>query len=148
MYLSRFARLPPAAAPAAAWPAPTPNLPSATRLPPAQRPGGSRAVAPRTRDGKAGFVYKLGNKNGKANIDEYAPIYTPDAWKVDGDKYEPGLVGLAAWAATLGAILLAGAFAIYTVRCVGRRGRARALTRRADERAVSGSGGMQGLGAQ
>jgi photosystem II protein len=60
------------------------------------------------------MVYKLGMKNGKANIDEYAPIYTPDEWKVDGDKYEPGLPGLAAWVATLGAILLAGAFAIYS----------------------------------
>lgn len=54
--------------------------------------------APKTRDGKAGFVYKLGQKNGKGNIDEYAPIYTPDQWKFDGDKYEPGLPGLAAWA--------------------------------------------------
>jgi photosystem II protein len=67
-----------------------------------------------TRAGKPGFVYKLGLKNGKANIDEYAPIYTPDQWKFDGDNYEPGLPGLAAWAATLGAILLGGAFAVYS----------------------------------
>ena len=65
------------------------------------------------RDGKKGFVYKLGLKNGKGNIDEYAPIYTPEEWKFDGDSYENGLVGLAAWAATLGAILLGGAYAIY-----------------------------------
>ena len=67
----------------------------------------------RTRDGKAGLVYKLGMKNGKANIDEYAPIYNPAEWKSDGDNYEPGLPGLAAWAATLGAVLLGGAFAVY-----------------------------------
>jgi len=67
----------------------------------------------RRRDGKAGYVYKLGIKNGKANIDEYAPIYTPDAWKFDGDTYEQGFAGLAAWAATLGAILLGGAYAVY-----------------------------------
>ena len=77
--------------------------------------------APTTRSGKAGLVYKLGMKNGKGNIDEYAPIYTPEEWKVDGDNYEPGLPGLAAWAATLGAVLLAGAFAIYTTRCALQR---------------------------
>ena len=66
------------------------------------------------RDGKAGMVYRLSLKNNKANIDEYAPIYTPEVWKFDGDNYEPGLVGLAAWAATLGAILLGGAFAVYS----------------------------------
>ena len=38
----------------------------------------------RSRSGKPGKVYKLGDKNGKANIDEYAPIYTPDQWKFDG----------------------------------------------------------------
>ena len=68
--------------------------------------------APTTRAGKPGLVYKLGMKNGKANIDEYAPIYTPNEWKFDGDKYEPGFAGLAAWAATLGAVLLGGAFAV------------------------------------
>ena len=77
--------------------------------------------APTTRSGKPGLVYKLGMKNGKGNIDEYAPIYTPEEWKVDGDTYEPGIPGLAAWAATLGAVLLAGAFAIYTTRCAEQR---------------------------
>ena len=33
--------------------------------------------------------------------------------KFDGDRYENGLPGLAAWAATLGAVLLGGAYAIY-----------------------------------
>lgn len=68
---------------------------------------------PRARGGKAGYVYKLGLKNGKANVDEYSPIYNPDDWKFDGDVYENGLPGLAAWAATLGAILLGGAYAVY-----------------------------------
>lgn len=54
---------------------------------------------------------------------------------MDGDKYEPGLVGLAAWAATLGAILLAGAFAIYTVRGA-ERGLARAGADAARRRAL------------
>ena len=47
--------------------------------------------APKTRTGKAGYVYKLGLRNGKANIDEYAPIYTPEEFKTDGDKYEGDL---------------------------------------------------------
>jgi hypothetical protein len=45
----------------------------------------------RSRGGKAGYVYKLGLRNGKANIDEYAPIYTPEEFKTDGDKYEGDL---------------------------------------------------------
>ncbi len=36
-------------------------------------------------------MYKLGLRNGKANIDEYAPIYTPEEFKTDGDKYEGDL---------------------------------------------------------
>lgn len=36
-------------------------------------------------------MYKLGLRNGKANIDEYAPIYTPEQFKTDGDKYEGDL---------------------------------------------------------
>ena len=47
--------------------------------------------APKLRNGKAGYVYKLGLRNGKANIDEYAPIYTPSEFKTDGDKYEGDL---------------------------------------------------------
>ena len=46
---------------------------------------------PNSRTGKAGYVYKLGLRNGKANIDEYAPIYTPEEFKTDGDKYEGDL---------------------------------------------------------
>jgi len=87
--------------------------------------------APTTRSGKPGLVYKLGMKNGKGNIDEYAPIYTPEEWKVDGDTYEPGIPGLAAWAATLGAVLLAGAFAIYQTRCAAPARRARSAPRAA-----------------
>ena len=36
-------------------------------------------------------MYKLGLRNGKANIDEYAPIYTPEEFKTAGDKYEGDL---------------------------------------------------------
>ncbi len=45
----------------------------------------------RSRGGKAGYVYKLGLRNGKANVDEYSPIYTPEEFKTDGDKYEGDL---------------------------------------------------------
>ena len=82
--------------------------------PSAWRPRSPCAFLHSTRTGKAGFVYKLGQKNGKANIDEYAPIFSPDEWKSDGDQYEPGLPGLAAWLVTLGAVLLGGAFAVYS----------------------------------
>jgi photosystem II protein len=53
--------------------------------------------APNSRSGKAGYVYKLGLRNGKANVDEYSPIYTPEEFKTDGDKYE-GDIKLAALA--------------------------------------------------
>lgn len=66
--------------------------------------------APKTRSGKAGYVYKLGVRNGKANVDEYSPIYDPGEFKTDGDKYEGNLVY---WAATLAGIIGSGALAIY-----------------------------------
>ena len=46
--------------------------------------------APRSRAGKAGYVYKLGIRNGKGNVDEYSPIWNPGEFKTDGDKYEAG----------------------------------------------------------
>eukprot|EP00667_Euglena_gracilis_P020954 EG_transcript_22790 len=69
--------------------------------------------APPTRDGKPGYVYKLGLKNGLGNVDEYSPIYTPETWKKDGDVYEPGATGLALWAAGLLALLGVSAYLIY-----------------------------------
>merc|ERR1712216_104586 len=66
--------------------------------------------APKTRNGKSGYVYKLGLRNGKANVDEYSPIYTPEEFKTDGDKYEGNLLY---WAATLAGIIGSGALAIY-----------------------------------
>lgn len=62
-----------------------------------------------SRSGKAGYVYKLGLRNGKANVDEYSPIYTPSEFKTDGDKYE-GDLKLAA-GAVLG-VIGTGALAI------------------------------------
>mmetsp|Transcript_27607 Transcript_27607/g.67923 ORF Transcript_27607/g.67923 Transcript_27607/m.67923 type:complete len:138 (-) Transcript_27607:281-694(-) len=47
--------------------------------------------APKTRGGKNGYVYKLGLRNGKANVDEYSPIWDPNSFKTDGDKYEGDL---------------------------------------------------------
>ena len=58
---------------------------------------------------KAGYVYKLGLKNGKANVDEYSPIWTPQDFKSDGDKYEGNLLY---WAVTLAGILGTGVLAI------------------------------------
>lgn len=66
--------------------------------------------APKRRDGKQGYVYSLGLRNGKANVDEYSPIYTPDEFKSDGDKYEGNLLY---WAATLAGVIGSGALAIY-----------------------------------
>ena len=60
-------------------------------------------------NGKAGYVYKLGLRNGKANVDEYSPIYDPTEFKTDGDKYE-GDLKLAA-AAVVG-VVGTGALAI------------------------------------
>jgi len=54
-------------------------------------------------------VYKLGLKNGKANVDEYSPIWTPQDFKSDGDKYEGNLLY---WAITLAGILGSGVLAI------------------------------------
>ena len=36
-------------------------------------------------------MYKLGVRNGKANVDEYSPIWDPKEFKTDGDKYEGDL---------------------------------------------------------
>lgn len=66
--------------------------------------------APKRRDGKAGYVYSLGLRNGKANVDEYSPIYSPEEFKSDGDKYEGNLLY---WAVTLAGIIGSGALAIY-----------------------------------
>ena len=48
-------------------------------------------------------------KNGKANVDEYSPIWTPQDFKSDGDKYEGNLLY---WAITLAGILGTGVLAI------------------------------------
>jgi photosystem II 10kDa protein len=64
----------------------------------------------RRRTGKSGYVYKLGLRNGKANVDEYSPIYLPQDFKSDGDKYEGNLLY---WAVTVAGIIGSGALAIY-----------------------------------
>eukprot|EP00352_Strombidinopsis_acuminata_P002664 CAMPEP_0176378878 /NCGR_PEP_ID=MMETSP0126-20121128/29939_1 /TAXON_ID=141414 ORGANISM="Strombidinopsis acuminatum, Strain SPMC142" /NCGR_SAMPLE_ID=MMETSP0126 /ASSEMBLY_ACC=CAM_ASM_000229 /LENGTH=139 /DNA_ID=CAMNT_0017741377 /DNA_START=43 /DNA_END=462 /DNA_ORIENTATION=+ len=60
-------------------------------------------------NGKPGYVYKLGLRNGKANVDEYSPIYLPSEFKTDGDKYE-GDLKLAA--AAVAGVVGTGALAI------------------------------------
>ena len=52
----------------------------------------------------------MGLRNGKANVDEYSPIYSPDEFKSDGDKYEGYLLY---WVATLAGVIGSGALAIY-----------------------------------
>jgi len=61
--------------------------PSSPSVPSCRRYKGKGAKG----NGKAGYVYKLGLRNGKANIDEYAPIYVPKDFKTDGDTYEGDL---------------------------------------------------------
>ena len=58
-------------------------------------------------------MYKLGVKNGLGNVDEYSPVYNQVEWKSDGDTYEPGLLGLAVWAAGFLTLLGVSGFLIY-----------------------------------
>jgi len=65
------------------------------------------------RKGTGKGVYQFSKKYG-ANVDGYSPIYTPEEWAIGGDTYTGGQAGLALWAVTFGAILLAGAFLVYS----------------------------------
>ncbi|EFJ26346.1 hypothetical protein SELMODRAFT_231914 [Selaginella moellendorffii] len=58
-------------------------------------------------------VYQFTKKYG-ANVDGYSPIYTPDEWSPSGDVYTGGQTGLLLWAITLGGVLLAGVFLVYS----------------------------------
>jgi photosystem II protein len=58
-------------------------------------------------------VYQFSKKYG-ANVDGYSPIYTPAEWAVGGDVYTGGQAGLTLWALTFGALLLVGAFLVYS----------------------------------
>merc|ERR1712176_981213 len=62
---------------------------------------------------QGGVVYRFANKYG-GNIDEYAPIWTPETRAVGGDTYEPGALGLAVWLAGFASLLAVGAFSIYS----------------------------------
>ena len=55
-------------------------------------------------------MYKLGVRNGKANVDEYSPIWAPQEFKTDADKSEGNLLY---WAATVAGVVGSGALAIY-----------------------------------
>lgn len=84
------------------------------------------------RNGKPGYVYRLGLANGRGtsvysplathtdasrgNVDEYSPIFDPEDWKKDGNVYEQGVPGLVAWGATLAALLAGGAYASAWLR--------------------------------
>merc|ERR1712037_794177 len=68
---------------------------------------GSAPKNPKT--GKPGYVYKLGLKNGKANVDEYSPIYKREEWKAGGEVYEGGELGLKIWLAGFGGLVASGA---------------------------------------
>ncbi|CAM6083833.1 unnamed protein product [Calypogeia fissa] len=58
-------------------------------------------------------VYQFSKKYG-ANVDGYSPIYTPAEWALGGDVYTGGQAGLTLWALTFGALLLVGAFLVYS----------------------------------
>merc|ERR1712182_177815 len=60
-----------------------------------------------------GVVYRFSDKYG-GNIDEFSPIFTPETRPMSGDVYEPGLLGLAIWAAGFVGLLAVGGYAIYS----------------------------------
>ena len=62
---------------------------------------------------QGGVVYRFANKYG-GNIDEFAPIWTPETRSPTGDTYEPGQLGLAVWLAGFASLLAVGAFSIYS----------------------------------
>mmetsp|Transcript_8902 Transcript_8902/g.32829 ORF Transcript_8902/g.32829 Transcript_8902/m.32829 type:complete len:140 (+) Transcript_8902:76-495(+) len=62
--------------------------------------------------GKGYGVYRFNKKYG-ANVDGYSPIWSPNEWSSKGDKYEPGVQGLAIWAVGFAALLATGGYAIY-----------------------------------
>merc|ERR1712222_12018 len=61
----------------------------------------------------SGVVYRFGDKYG-GNIDEFAPIFTPETRSPTGDTYEPGLLGIAVWFAGFASLLAVGGFSIYS----------------------------------
>ena len=60
-----------------------------------------------------GKVFRFADKY-QGNIDEYAPIYTPETRSSTGDTYASGPLGIAVWAAGFSALLATGAYAIYS----------------------------------
>jgi len=65
------------------------------------------------RKGKGKGVYQFSKKYG-ANVDGYSPIYDSNEWSRSGDVYQGGSTGLTLWAVTFGALLLVGAFLVYS----------------------------------
>merc|ERR1712157_617169 len=65
-----------------------------------------------------GVVYRFSDKYG-GNIDEFSPIFTPETRQMSGDVYEPGLLGLAIWAAGFVGLLAVGGYAIYSTSALG-----------------------------
>ena len=59
-------------------------------------------------------MYKLGIKNGKANVDEYSPVWTPEYFKEGGDTYEAGIPGILAWLGVITVVLGGGVAAIVS----------------------------------
>merc|ERR1719230_224490 len=65
-----------------------------------------------------GRVYRFGDKYG-ANIDEYAPIFSPEERSSTGDTYAGGALGLAVWFIGLVSLLGIGGFSIYSTSALG-----------------------------
>jgi len=59
-----------------------------------------------------GKVFRFADKYG-GNIDEYAPIFTPEERSETGDTYAAGPLGLAVWFLGLTSLLGVGGYAIY-----------------------------------
>ena len=59
-----------------------------------------------------GVVYRYGDKY-KGNIDEFAPIFTPEERSSTGDTYAGGFLGLAIWFVGLSSLLAVGGYSIY-----------------------------------
>ncbi|GAQ79855.1 photosystem II 10 kDa polypeptidepsbR1-2 [Klebsormidium nitens] len=75
--------------------------------------------APPRRDGKPGVVYRLKAENGKMNVDEYSPIFTPEKWSPTGDTYAPGLAGIALWAITFTTVIGGAAYLVVNTSALG-----------------------------
>jgi len=83
------------------------------------RGSGQKGSAPELMDASGkkskfgGKVFRFSDKYGGKNIDEYAPIFTPEERSDTGDTYAAGPLGLAVWFLGLSSLLGVGGYAIF-----------------------------------